>query len=90
MIKLLSGDILDSDVLKVAHHGSKTSTIEEFVRAVTPEFAVVSVGENSYGCPSSEVLKRLKNSGATVFRTDLHKDIIFVLTSYGISNIIYN
>jgi len=90
MIKLLSGDVLDADVLKVSHHGSKTSTTEQFVRAVSPEFAVVSVGKNSYGCPSGEVLDRLNRSGATVFRTDLNRDIIFTLTSYGISNIIYN
>lgn len=90
MTRHLSDTILDADVLKVSHHGSNTSTTEELLKAVTPDFAVISVGENYFGHPSDDVLARLSAADATVFRTDLHKDIIFLLTSEGISNIIYN
>lgn len=62
---------LDVDVLKVGHHGSNTSSIEAFVRAVSPRLALVSVGrDNSYGHPSPDVMQRLLDAGATVLRTD--------------------
>ena len=65
---------LDSDVLKVGHHGSKTSTSKEFVEAVSPEIAVISDGKNNqYGHPHQEVLNNL--AGAQIFRTDLDGDI---------------
>ena len=66
---------LNSDVLKVGHHGSKTSTAEEFLKAVTPEIAVISVGENHYGHPHQEVLDRLAEAGAKLLRTDREGDI---------------
>lgn len=66
--------ILDSDILKIGHHGSKTSTSEEFVQAVSPEIAVISSGkDNKYGHPHQEVLDNL--SGIKVFRTDIGGDI---------------
>lgn len=66
------GDALKSDVLKVAHHGSKTSTSPAFLSLVAPEFALIGVGENSqFGHPHPEVLKRLEEAGVKVFRTDL-------------------
>ncbi len=62
---------LRADVLKVAHHGSSTSSSENFLRAVKPRIALVSVGAgNMYGHPSTAVMGRLARSGATVFRTD--------------------
>ncbi|MBI2042002.1 MAG: MBL fold metallo-hydrolase [Candidatus Nealsonbacteria bacterium] len=65
---------LDSDVLKVGHHGSKTSTSKEFVKAVSPEVAVISAGKNnSYGHPHREVLDNL--AGINILRTDLDGDI---------------
>jgi competence protein ComEC len=68
---LNDGEIEPADVLKVGHHGSKTSSTEEFLSAVRPEFAVISVGwDNSYGHPNDEVLDRLKEHQAAIFRTD--------------------
>src|SRR3989344_3248280 len=65
---------LDAEVLKVGHHGSKTSTSGEFVEAVSPEIAVISAGRNnSYGHPHQEVLDNL--AGVNIFRTDLSGDI---------------
>jgi len=67
---------LDSDILKVAHHGSKTSTSKEFVEKVFPEIAVISLGkENSYGHPHQEVLDILEDYGIKVLRTDQKGDI---------------
>jgi competence protein ComEC len=65
---------LESDVLKIAHHGSKSSTNQLFLEKVNPDIAVISVGaKNSYGHPHQEVLERL--SVKQVFRTDLDGDI---------------
>ena len=59
------------DVLKVAHHGSKTSSIEPFLDAVRPSFALISVGpDNSYGHPNKDIIDRLREHHAAVFRTD--------------------
>jgi competence protein ComEC len=66
---------LRSDVLKVGHHGSKTSTCEEFLEIVSPEIAIIQVGENKYGHPHPEVLERLKKFGTKILRTDEDGDI---------------
>jgi competence protein ComEC len=67
---------LDSDVLKIAHHGSKTSSSEDFLKEVSPEIAVISVGkDNSYGHPTQEVLENLNKYGIKVLRTDEAGDI---------------
>jgi competence protein ComEC len=69
---------LQSDVLKVAHHGSKNSDSEEFVSVVSAEYAVISVGkDNKYGHPNKEVLDTLNNFGAKIIRTDESGRIIF-------------
>jgi len=69
---ILSGYDLKSDILKVGHHGSKTSTTSEFLSAVFPELAFIQVGtKNRYGHPSTEVLSRLENFGIKYYRTDL-------------------
>lgn len=62
---------LRADVLKVAHHGSRTSTTQPWLDAVRPDVAVISVGEgNRFGHPAPEVVERLEASGARVYRTD--------------------
>ena len=71
---------LDVDVLKVSHHGSNSSTSNEFLNATTPEYAVVSVGlGNNYGHPSYDVLQRLKVNGVNVLRTDKDNNILFAV-----------
>lgn len=72
-----SGLDLSADVLKVAHHGSKTSTSPAFLRAVSPKYAVISCGENDYGHPNDEVVRRLAETDARIYRTDIHGDIVF-------------
>jgi competence protein ComEC len=67
---------LKTDVLKVAHHGSKYATGDEFLDAVAPKDAVISVGKNNmYGHPNQETLDRLIAHGVKIFRTDKIGDI---------------
>lgn len=74
----------DVDLLKVAHHGSATSTSTEFLEKTTPEYAIISVGEdNSYLLPSDKIVNRLKKSGAHIMRTDKLGDIRFDISKFG-------
>ncbi|HEX2937729.1 MAG TPA: ComEC/Rec2 family competence protein [Ruminiclostridium sp.] len=69
---LNNGYDLKSDVLKVGHHGSGTSTTDEFLNAVRPRFAVISVEKNNdHSLPDKKILNKLANIGAKVYRTDL-------------------
>jgi competence protein ComEC len=69
-----------ADLLKVAHHGSATSTIPELLAAVHPRYAVISVGRhNVYGHPRQEVLARLQTSQVKTYRTDLNGAVTFYL-----------
>jgi competence protein ComEC len=73
---VLSGADLKADILAVGHHGSKSSTSEEFLAAVAPQIAVIQVGvKNRYGHPAPETLEKLKS--INIFRTDLMGDINF-------------
>ena len=81
-------DILDAgydvgaDVLKVAHHGSETSTSYRFLREIMPTYAVISVGgNNAYGHPTEVVLSRLRDADVELYRTDLNGNVI--ITSDG-------
>lgn len=60
---------INSDVLKVGHHGSKTSTSQLFLEKVSPDFSILSYGKNSYGHPNDQVLEKLENSGGEIFKT---------------------
>lgn len=79
--KYKNSDILDCNVLKVAHHGSKSSSMQEMVNKVTPQIAVIGVGENNYGHPNKKVISRIENLGAKVFRTDENGEIIIKINS---------
>lgn len=71
-----NSNFLKADVLKVGHHGSKTSSISEFIHAVNPEMAIIGVGKNnSFGHPNEDVLERLKNLNCEIYRTDLNGEI---------------
>lgn len=81
-----SGAELKSTVLKVGHHGSENATTYPFLREVMPEYAVISSGaDNAYGHPAESTLNRLRDEGATVYRTDLQGDIIFTSDGKAVS-----
>ncbi|MFA5172965.1 MAG: MBL fold metallo-hydrolase [Candidatus Paceibacterota bacterium] len=65
-----NGEAEEIDVLKVAHHGSKNSSGEDFIAALKPKVSVIEVGKNSYGHPTKEVLNRLAEIRSLIFRTD--------------------
>lgn len=70
---------VSADVIKVGHHGSDTSSSQQFVDRVSPQYAVIEVGEgNSYGHPNSETVARWQNAGAQVLRTDELGNIVIV------------
>ena len=65
------------DVLKVGHHGSKTSSSESFINSINPKYSIISVGKNKYGHPNAEVLNVLSNS--KIYRTDRDGSIMFMI-----------
>ena len=69
----------DIELLVVGHHGSKYSSTREFLDAVRPETAVISVGDNSYGHPTDEALLRLMAAGCEIYRTDLQGNILLTV-----------
>lgn len=74
---LQSGRDVDSDVLKMGHHGSSTSSCEEFYEAVSPEICVIQCGEgNSYGHPHKETMETAEASGAKIYRNDTDGTVI--------------
>lgn len=84
------GDNLRADVLKVGHHGSKTSSSESFLKAVNPTLGFIEVGkDNQYHLPSPYILQRLEDFGIKYYRTDLDgdKEVISDGSKYLISNI---
>lgn len=81
---------LDSDVLKVGHHGSKTSSGRDFIEAVSPLYAVISCSsDNYYNHPHMQTLKTLSASSAEIYRTDECADIVFECCGDGNYDIIY-
>ena len=70
-------DVPASEVLKLAHHGSKHSSSDAFLSRVRPSDVVISVGKNGYGHPAPEVLGRITAIGARVHRTDVSGDIVY-------------
>lgn len=74
---LQSGERLQSTVLLVGHHGSEYSTSEALLQAVQPQYAVIQVGKNNYGHPTSEVLDRLHANNIGIYRNDTDGTIVF-------------
>jgi competence protein ComEC len=84
--RLLNGslDLLPSTILKVPHHGSRTSSSDAFLDAVAPRHAVVSAGyDNHFGMPHAEVLARYRARGTRVWRTDEDGAILFRIAKDG-------
>ena len=76
--------ILNSTILKVGHHGSKTSSIKNFVEIIKPKEALIGVGENNkFGHPNEEVIDRLNAIGSTIYRTDQMGEIIINIKKNG-------
>lgn len=81
-------EFLNSDVLKVGHHGSETSSSEEFLKYVSPKISLISAGiNNNYGHPANDVLKRIKESGSEIFRTDVEGAVILQSDGYSFKKI---
>lgn len=88
MISRIPSELLDCDVLKLGHHGSSTSTSQEFYDAVSPSYAAISCGkDNEYGHPHKEILNRLSDliSAGKVYRTDEDGSIVFTSDGNSIS-----
>ena len=74
-------NLLEIDVLKVGHHGSKTSSGKEFIKEINPKYSIISVGKNNrYGHPNKEVLNNLEKS--KIYRTDMDGSIMFKIKNY--------
>lgn len=72
-------ELLNADILKVAHHGSKTSSIKEFISAVNPKYAVIGVGkDNKFGHPSEKTLETLNDKNVKIYRTDISGEIVII------------
>jgi len=70
-------------MLLVAHHASKTSSIESFLNLVNPKLSIISVGENNFGHPNENVLNRLKEH-SIIYRTDVNSSIHFLSDGFNI------
>ena len=77
------GEGLKSDVLKVSHHGSKNATSNRFLQYVSPQYGVISVGENTNNLPSRVCVDRLNGNGVTVYRTDLQGTVTINVSKSG-------
>lgn len=78
-------DLLKSDIIKVAHHGSKYSSSDMFYQTVQPKDAVICVGKNTFGHPSEEAMNRILNAGAKIHRTDQDGTVKIAITKEGYS-----
>lgn len=77
-----------ADILKVAHHGSKTSSIPEFIKAVKPKIALIGVGKNNtFGHPNKQTIKNLENIKCRIYRTDIQGEIIIKIDQKGRMNV---
>lgn len=81
---LKNKNLIKADILKVGHHGSKTSSTEAFLRLVMPKVAVIGVGKNNnFGHPNEGVLERLKKLNCEIYRTDLNGEISIIVDFWG-------
>jgi len=86
ILKTYSSSYIDCDVLKVGHHGSDSSTTEAFLKAVSPEYALISCGvNNKYGHPHEETLEKLNDRDVKIHRTDKTGNIVLVFDGTNIT-----
>ncbi len=86
---LKAGYNIDADVLKAAHHGSSTGTSEAFLKAVSPDFAVISCGkDNDYGHPHKDTLDLLDEYGVDALRTDISGDVLFISDGHNLKTVV--
>lgn len=79
---------IKSTILKIAHHGSKTSSTEEFLKYVNCKIALIGVGkDNKFGHPNEEIIKRLENNGNIIYRTDELGEITITINKNGKINV---
>jgi competence protein ComEC len=84
--RILGAHDLRSDLLKVAHHGSITSSSQELLDAVRPRWAIISVGDrNTFGHPRMETLEHLQNAGVATYRTDRNGAVTFYLDGHSVN-----
>ena len=75
---------LEADILKVAHHGSKSSSIEKILNEIKPDIAIIGVGaNNTFGHPSTKTLENLKRRNIKYYRTDLNGEISIKVNNKG-------
>nr|WP_036065134.1 DNA internalization-related competence protein ComEC/Rec2 [Listeria grandensis] len=80
-LALLENPLIKADILKVAHHGSKTSTTPAFIEQVKPTISIISCGlNNRFGHPREETLETLEKANTTIYRTDLQGEIIYTFS----------
>ena len=80
-----AGNLTSADVLKVAHHGSNTSSSKEFLDIVDPDYAVIECGDNSYKHPHEETMERLSEYTDKIYRTDIDGNIVITSDKDGLS-----
>lgn len=84
IVTIYDETILKSKILKVPHHGSKTSSTEEFIKRIKSQIALIGVGkDNTFGHPNEETIKTLKSYGNRIYRTDLHGEIMIKIRQNG-------
>ncbi len=89
--ELISNNNIECDVLKVPHHGSSSSSSEEFIQAADPTYGIISAGKNnSYGHPHFETLDTLNDEDIRIYRTDTDGNITFDVTDNGIKDIFFS
>jgi len=84
LLDTYKNNTLEADILKIAHHGSKTSSSAEFLEKVKPKISLIGVGKNNkFRHPTEEVIENLKKVGSKVYRTDEGGEISIVIDKKG-------
>ncbi len=88
ILEVTTSEYLRADILKVAHHGSNTSSIDEFIKEVKPKIALIGVGENNnFGHPADEVIDRFQAIKTEIYRTDKMGEIVLEVNKKGICKV---